>query len=238
MFVTDVNLPSMVEIIHRCPSGTLKPNQFFFSADGVPLLVYEGFSAGMLDLQQALSAVPGIIPVGRFAQFPKTTLGALNGDRLRLSRENLGTLRAITDKYNQEIRQAGLGIPVRQLSIVIFETRSLEHRVKTYSVSLDSDQSDTVVPEDNRHYVQEQLIAFAPEKLDEFFARLTTSGYRKTHYRELHLESTLVFDLPLPHPAYINAFVAEIDRELPGYFCWFGQHSRHVTVRALFREEN
>ncbi len=212
-----------------------------FSIDihrGVPLLVYEGFSGGMLELQQALSELPGIIKVGKFAQFPKTTLGALNGDRVRLSREDLGKLREIASKYNAEIAREGRTLPVRQLSIVVFETRSLERRAKTYTVSLDANRLDAEVSGENRRYVQEQLAAFAPERLDEFFANLTPCGYRKTHYRELHLESTLVVDLPLPHPGYIDAFAAEIDRGLPGNYCWFGEHSRHATVRALYREEN
>lgn len=238
MFTTDANLQRLVEIIHRCPASSLVPKEFFFSADGVPLLVYEGFSASLLRLQQELSEVPGIIQVGKFAQFPKTTLGALSSDRTRLSRDDLGQLSEIASKCNDLIARAGVQLPVRQLSIVIFETRSLEWRVKTYTVGLDGSRVDAEVVAENRQYVQQQLAALAPDCLDQFFSKMTNCGYRRTHYRELYLESTLVYDLPLPHPGYIDAFAAEIDRELPGYYCWFGQHSRHATIRALFREEN
>lgn len=238
MFTTDQHLQSVVEVVNRCPSTVLAPRAFFFSPDGVPLLVYRGFASGILQLQQQLSQLPGIIPVGKFAEFPKTTLGAVAADRTRLSRTDLGRLWEIAERYNREISAVDWQLPVNQLSVVIFETRSLERRIKTYQVSLDQRAVDLTIAEENRQYVEQQLAAFSGDRLDDFHAKMTACGYRRTHYRELYLESTLVFDLPLPHPPYVDAFIEAIDRELPGMFCWFGRHSRHATIRALYREQN
>ncbi|MFV1958555.1 MAG: hypothetical protein ACC662_03985 [Planctomycetota bacterium] len=127
-------------------------------------------------------------------------------------------------------------LEVSGLSVVVFQCRSLERRLLKRPFSLRDDEgtpSDHEPPEVHVRSVRSTMDQFSSARLPEYLPRLQADGNRESHYRETHVEATLVFDLRNQQPKAIQRFIEMVDGELPGAYCWFRTESLHMTVRGL-----
>ena len=234
MSLDDFNIIS--RIIKTKPCTWVNPREFFISWSGVPTLAYCGFSRPLLAIKQEIEeAVSGIKPENPGSRWPKTTLGALRDGRT-LSLEEARILRTICDDLKPKIEAEGGPLQISQLSVVVFQCRSLEQRLLTQPISLQSGNSMPAghePPDDHLKVVDATMDQFSGSRLSEYLPSLQADGNRESHYRATHIESTLVFDLAHQQPEFIDQFIEAVDRELPGFYCWFTAESRHMTVRGL-----
>jgi hypothetical protein len=218
------------------PSTSLKPKEFFISWSGVPTLAYEGFSATLLSLKKKIDEqIPEIGKENPGSLWPKTTIGALH-DGVKLSWDDVLTLREICDELNEQIKSENFVLEIAKLYLVIFLCRSLEKRLITEPINLQKKKSsnmDDCPPSNHLAQVASVLNQFAKSNLKEYLPKLQKDGNRESHYRTSHIESTLVFDLQDQQPKYIATFIDKVDKKLPSFYCWFRRESRHVTVRSL-----
>jgi hypothetical protein len=230
------------EIVSSKPTTVVYPREFFVSWNGVPTLVYQGFSPTLVEIKNEIheknkkdEKVLGLKKENSGSMWPKTTLGAIQDDKC-LDRKDLDTLRKICDKMNKKIDKT-IGIEIDELCVVLFNCRSLEKRLITYSIILDKNQErDKAHPNQTEIDEVEKVIKpFLSENLDEYWNKVKVYGNRESYYRKPHIEATLIFDLPHPNiqPSYIKEFIDEVNNSLPDIFCWFLPESRHMTVRAL-----
>ncbi|MBI4659162.1 MAG: hypothetical protein HY735_09995 [Verrucomicrobia bacterium] len=213
----------------------VRPREFFISWNGVPTLAYRGFSPVLLEIKKEIEQeIPGIKPENPGARWPKTTLGALRDGRV-LSLQEAGILRRICTELRPAV-EAETCLEIPQLSVVLFQCRSLERRLLTQSISLHLDSSsplDHEPPADHIRQVDGTMDQFSHARLEEYLPRLQADGNRESHYRKTHIEPTLVFDIGHQQPKCIASFVETVNRELPGAYIWFQEKSRHMTIRGL-----
>ena len=224
------------DIISCMPSTSLKPKEFFISWSGVPTLAYEGFSATLLDIKKNIDEkIPGIGKENPGSLWPKTTIGTLQNG-LKLSWSDVLALRSICDDLNERIKSENLVLEISKLFIVIFLCRSLEKRLITVPIKLqtrNASNMDDYPQSEHLTQVATILNQFAKPNLKEYLPKLQREGNRESHYRTVHIESTLVFDLQEQQPEYINTFIDRVNKKLPGFYCWFIPESRHITIRSL-----
>lgn len=226
------------QVVESKPRTAVKPREFFIAWSGVPTLAYQGFTKPLLDIKKELEQrIPGIKPENPGSKWPKTTLGALRDDR-QLSWEDLKKLREICTKLNEGIENVPITLDIDQLEVVIFQCRSLEKRLITYPIKLDDSERYDDDEEEEEHMkndVDKVMEQFSEARLAEYWPDVSRPGNRESHYRMLHIESTLIYDLPLQRINLLNIkdFIEEVDKKLPGLYCWFVPESRHMTVRAL-----
>lgn len=221
------------DIISSKAKSLVNPREFFLAWSGVPTLAYEGFSPVLLELKNEIKQrIPELQPENPGSIWPKTTLGALRDDR-KLSFKDTEILRDICDniKPNENVV-----LEIDQLQIVIFQCRSLEKRLLTFSVNMKSISNvEDDPPKYHLKQIDETMNQFSRDNLSAYWKDLIRDGNRESHYRVTHIESTLIYDIPDKHPLNnsIDYFIEKVDNELPGHFCWFDRKSRHMTVRAL-----
>jgi hypothetical protein len=218
---------------HLCTSA--RPREFFVAWSGVITLAYQGFTPSLLSIKQEIEkTIPGLIPENPGSAWAKTTLGCLKDDK-QLSFNSLFKLRKICSRFNQRIQKENISFDVRQLDFVVFQCRSLEKRLITSPISLDVNRYDQSDPERDHieKIVNPIMSQFHESRLTEYFPYVMRSGNRESHYRDTHIESTLVFDLPMNQPLYIAEFIEEVNHKLFDIYCWFNSESRHITIRSL-----
>ncbi|TKJ43355.1 hypothetical protein CEE36_04805 [candidate division TA06 bacterium B3_TA06] len=224
------------QVVESKPRTAVKPREFFIAWSGVSTLAYQGFTRPLLGIKRELEQkIPGIKPENPGSKWPKTTLGALRDDR-QLSWVDLNILRDICNNLNQQIDGSKIILPIHQLEVVIFQCRSLEKRLITYPIELNSKEYDEEVNGQHKENdVDKVMDQFHETRLAGYWSDVSRPGNRESHYRMLHIESTLIYDLPPPknQPTYIDTFIEEVEKRLPGLYCWFAPESRHMTVRAL-----
>ena len=162
-------------------------------------------------------------------------MGALR-DGVTLSWKDSFILREICTLISQEeIGDAPCPFQITHLSVVLFLCRSLERRLVTYPISLMGKKlkSDDSPPRYHTLLVDNVMAQFSETRLLEYLKDLQKEGNRELSYRCDHIEATLVWDLPQDIPSYIERFIEEIDKKLPGLYSWFDPKSLHMTVRAL-----
>ncbi len=223
----------ITSIVEPKPPTKVKPREFFIAWNGVATLAYRWFSRTLLDIKAEIEgAVPGMKQENLGARWPKTTLGALRDDRT-LSWNDAYALRDICDKFEHRVN-AEPELNVQQLSLVVFQCRSLERRLLTRTVSLGgSVHEDDTPPEEHVKEVEETMATFSRERLSEYIPRMQAPGNRESHYRGIHIEPTLVFDLNESTPKVVQDFIEAVNEALPGAYCWFEPRSFHMTVRGL-----
>ncbi len=232
-----MNLKSTIEdIIHSKPITVVYPREFFIFWNGVPALAYQGFTPTLLKIKEEIDElVKGLKSENPGSKWPKTTLGAIQ-DNKNLNREDFNILHAICDKMNLKLDKNKC-IDIDELSVVLFKCRSLEERLITYTIKLDSNQNRDLAapPLGHENDVAQAMDDLSSNKLDAFGNAKFNQENKEIYYREPHIEATLVFDLPAPEqqPALIQEFIDAINKELPDLFYWFSPESRHMTVRAL-----
>lgn len=221
------------EIIGLKKQTVVNPKEFFVAWSGVLTLAYKGFSSTLLELKNDIKQrIPELKPENSGSIWPKTTLGALRDDK-KLSLNDTEKLRNICDKIKPDEKYI---LEIDQLQIVIFQCRSLEKRLLTYPIRMES-ASNAIdnIPEWHLKEVNAIINQFSTDNLAMYWKDLLRDGNRESHYRTTHIEATLVYDIPDKHPLHdsIDNFIKEVDSKLQNYFCWFSKESRHMTVRAL-----
>jgi hypothetical protein len=129
----------------------------------------------------------------------------------------------------------------------VFECRSLERRILSYPLPFrdryeqqgpSGEDLSGAIAEEHAEYVAWVLGGFARPRLTSYWKNGLLRGRGKeSDYRADHVEATLVVDLPHANSDSMQRFIEEVDRSLPGMYCWFLPHSWHVTVRALQFEQ-
>jgi len=224
------------DIIGCMPPTSLKPKEFFISWSGVPTLAYEGFSATLLNIKKKIAEqIPEIGKENPGSLWPKTTIGTLQ-DGVKLSWSDVLALRNICDDLNEHIKSENFMLEISKLFIVIFLCRSLEKRLITVPIELQTRKASNIDDHPQSEHLAKVatiLNQFSKPNLKEYLPKLQIEGNRESHYRTIHIESTLVFDLQEQQPGYINTFIDKVNKNLPGFYCWFIPKSRHVTIRSL-----
>ena len=121
--------------------------------------------------------------------------------------------------------------PIRRL----LDCRSLERRLLNASLPLEGiDQVGTFdIPIDHKADVERVMKQFARENLPDYLKSVQAPGNREPHYRDRHIEATLVCDWRGWSPQFVGDFRAAVDKALPYTYAWFNPSSLHLTVRGL-----
>ncbi len=219
------------EIVETKLQTEVFPKEFFVAWQGVMTLAYEGFSQPLLDIKKELKErIPGLRNENPGSLWPKTTLGALKDNRT-LTWEDAYKLKEICSRQKIEPKP----FEIKELSLVVFQCRSLEKRLSTVKIKLTDKNKNTTVPADHLELVNQTMKQFNMENLLNYLTDLKREGNRIADYKKDFIESTLVFDLSTSQTQhnYIDNFIEEINRELPDLYEWFSKDSRHMTVRAI-----
>ncbi|GAB5521515.1 MAG: hypothetical protein RhofKO_37660 [Rhodothermales bacterium] len=215
----------------------MRPVSFFVAWYGVLTLVYEGFPEPLQRIKHGLEEyLPNLVDENPGSTWPKTTLGALN-DGMRLSLGDLEVLEHICRRWSKRLQAETIRVP--HLSVVLFECRSLERRMATYRFHLKGAPSGSSNHIDARQkaYVRGILSYCTAPSLVSYLPDVQRPGHRISHYRATHQEATLIHDLEMPDPVYMQGFIAEVEKALPGYYTWFDPSCRHLTLRTLGRTD-
>jgi len=231
--MANIPLNIISSIVELKPRTNVKAREFFIAWNGVPTIAYRGFSRTLLSIKAEIQrAVPGMKQENPGARWPKTTLGALRDDRT-LSWSDAHALRDICDRFNGEVN-AEPELEIQELSVVVFQCRSLERRLLTQPIRLSASKAPhDASPKEHLDEVEETMACFSRERLLEYIPLLQHAGNRESHYRATHIEPTLVFDLHKGKPKVVKEFTKAVDEALPGAYCWFDPRSLHMTVRGL-----
>ena len=136
---------------------------------------------------------------------------------------------------NEKVEQQAVTFEIKNLSVVLFQCRSLEKRLITYPIDLTGNRTEKkdLPPEYHLALVNQTMKQFSKERLLEYLEDLRREGNRESDYSNDNIEATLVFDLPKDKPQYIQDFINMVNRKLPNLYRWFAPISMHMTVRAL-----
>ena len=208
----------------------VKASEFFISWNGVPTIAYKGFSPALLQIKEEITShFSSLCKENPGSKWPKTTLGALH-DNKTLSMDDLITLRDICDLLNPELQNYMLHI--NTLEIVLYYCRSLEKRLFTESIPL-ANPKDTFPPHPNHlKDISGIMKQFSRAKLCDYLPSVQKPGHRESYYRDPCIKATLIYDLK-ETPPVITQFRNNVDKKLPGMYCWFNNDSLHMTVRAF-----
>ena len=212
----------------------IQPRSFFIAWCGVPMLTYNGFPNAILDLKNQIEThIPRLTEENPGSKWPGTTLGALREGHL-LSFEELRILRQICTDFEPEIRAMQAVFAINELQYILFGCRSLERRLLTTPLPLHHGRYDTSdLPRKHKNWVQHIHAQFDENRLADYLPAVQQPGHHISHYRNTHVEGTLVFDLPPEQPDYIERFIEAVNRALPDRYTWFEPSARDITIRAL-----
>lgn len=225
----------LVAVVESTQASVLRPAEFLIGYNGVPMLVYDGFSESLLKLKDRIVGELQLPHENSGSLFPKTTLGALKKGTT-LSLDDLLTLRRICDEMNIHIEREKVAFDVGELAVVVFLCRSLENRLLTHSIGLrrvvDEGLRTSIPPDHSRRLVRQILDDFALDNLPTYLSKVVGERNHEEHYRSPWVEATLIYQLP-SQPTFLETFEKAVDEALPGRFAFFRPASRHVTIRAL-----
>ena len=230
---TDMHI--LDSIVGRYGPTNVCPSQFFVSWNTVVTLAYSGFSASLLRLKSEIEQrVPELAQENPGSTWPKTTLGCLmEGQKLEMS--EVDELRAICADHSKKLGR--VDIPVRSLSVVLFQCRTLEKRLLTHPIDLRGQQNASdQPPEWHLDKVAGVMDQFSTERNTGYYPKLVPDGRTFwDYYRKPHVEATLVADLQFPDEVsqVIDEFCETVNSKFRGKFGWFESDSRHLTVLAL-----
>lgn len=229
----DLNI--LRKIISSNPCTKIFPREFFIAWSGVPVLAYKRFSNTIVNIKTEIEKnVHNLEEEKPGSKWPKTSLGALSEDRI-LKMQDFKTLFMICEKVNRKM-PLNDGIPIDKLQIVVSLCRSLERRLITSEINLLNDDTDChySISTDQIQKVDSVLNRFDKNNLNNYFKEVITQKNDIIHYRDDYSQVVLVFDLPIESANYIDDFVEECEKKLPGYFAWFDRGSLHITIRKMF----
>lgn len=125
-------------------------------------------------------------------------------------------------------------VSVRDLSVVVYQCRSLERVLSEQVISLRGNTSRAAPAPLETSAVDAVVEAFdGPEDADSYFFHAARDGSREMHYRETKFGVTLVARVGGKLPPAVAAFRDAVDAALPGMYAWFDDQSMHCTVRGL-----
>ena len=211
-------------------SCLIQPKGFFVAWNGVPMLSYVGFPMALLSLKEQLNhQLLKLRTENPGSKWAGTTLGALLDNKV-LSLAELKQLKEICSFFEPQFKEIP-PILITELAYVLFENRSLEKLLLNVPLPLASnlDESNilaTHLQETNAIHAQ-----FDANNLKDYLPLVQRAGNRESHYRMPHVESTLV--AWIEEPPMVQAFIQQVNQELPHTFAWFHPASRHITIRAL-----
>lgn len=223
------------DIVSSKPPTFIKPRGFFIAWQGVPTLAYQGFSNILLQIKQEIqAAVPSLCDENPGSLWPKTSLGALKDNKF-LDWQHAVKLRNICTAFNEKVEKASAVFKISQLSVVLFQCRSLEKRLVTFRISLNGPPLyyEDFIPDSHQAMTDQIMRQFDRGRLSEYLKDLNREGNRESDYRKDFIEAALVFELPKNQPQYIQDFINAVQSELPDCYCWFDPESRHITLRSL-----
>ena len=244
-----------------CEPCELRPKAFFVAWSGVLTLAWEGFPPAIASLKRRIaSAFPALPPEKPGSRWAKTTLGCLR-EGARLTPSELDALVELCERFGAKIaanpREGAEGVPaegvpaegvpteefaaspgcvpVDELSVVLFQCRSLERVLSEHVVSFrnlgivrDRDRPSR----DETAVVDAVLRESSRERLRKYWPLAARDGGREPHYRDDAFGATLVARLRRA-PGAVAEFRAAVDAALPGMYAWFRDDSLHVTLRGL-----
>ena len=243
-----------------CEPCELRPKAFFVAWSGVLTLAWEGFPPAIASLKRRISrAFPALPPEKPGSRWAKTTLGCLK-EGARLTPSELDALVELCERFGAKIaanpREGAEGVPaegvptegvpaeefaaspgcvpVDELSVVLFQCRSLERVLSEHVVSF----RDGIVRDRDRPSRDETAVVDAVlressrERLGKYWPLAARDGGREPHYRDDAFGATLVARLRRA-PGAVAEFRAAVDAALPGMYAWFRDDSLHVTLRGL-----
>lgn len=236
---------SLEGIIRSTPACELQPLSFFVSWSGVLTLAYSGFPPALAALKASISSCFQSLPrENPGSKWPKTSLGCLKEGR-RLSEEQLELLKRICSEANENLADFVQSTPppvcVQQLSVVVYESRSLECRISQHNVNLAPQHDPSPASEQEQRHVASVL---AEAEDPNYWFHASKDGNREKHYRGPALGVTLVHDLCLDNSTEhqsasdilhgaITAFRDLVDQQLPDMYTWFADSSLHITLRSI-----
>ena len=125
-------------------------------------------------------------------------------------------------------------VSVRDLSVVVYQCRSLERVLSEQVISLRGHTSRAAPAPLEANAVNAVVEAFdGPEDADSYFFHAARDGSREMHYRETKFGVTLAARVGGKLPPAVAAFRDAVDAALPGMYVWFDDQSLHCTVRGL-----
>jgi hypothetical protein len=231
--LTNTLTMTLANLVATYPQSYIQPNGFFIAWNGVPVLGYDGFSKAIWSLKAELNkSIPKLRTENAGSKWAGTTLGALLDNKV-LSLAELQHLKEICLSFEPLFQQIS-PILVTELAYVLFENRSLEKYLLNVALPLKSTIDSSPIPQS--HLQETRLIhaQFEKDNLPHYLPMVQRAGNRESHYKETHIESTLV--IWIKEPPIVQDFIAAVNRELPNTFAWFNPESRHITVRALLFE--
>lgn len=232
---------SILEKIAKLSPTSVVVGEFFMSWNSVMTLAYEGFSQTLLDIKETLNSNLKLKDENPGSKWPKTTLGCMK-DGAILNPEQVSCIRTICTKFNKELK----ALPkkervmwVNQLSLVVFQSRTLENLWIDIPINLKGKSaSSDVVPTKHRKAVRKTMAQFSPKRLKEYYVHLAPDGRSiDNYYRHPHVEESLIAKANWSESVnrIVNKFIWEIDSQtgIQGCYAWFRRDSRHLTIRAL-----
>ena len=232
---TQHQFEALRRLIARKPITAMQPKTFFIARSGIPTLAYTGFTLTLTSLKRELEEeLSWLGPEDDGSRWPKTTLGALRDTDPGLTTDELVRLREICRASTAYL--SSTPIPVHNVSLVVFECRSLEKRLKTMRLDLLGTMlrcgPDT--PDDDAlQDVEDVLAPFEAHELELYLSHVQSGKRRATHYRDRNIEPTLVHELDASTWPVMDLFIERVEAAFPDRYVWFEPSSRHVTIRTL-----
>ncbi|GMH39638.1 hypothetical protein BSKO_07536 [Bryopsis sp. KO-2023] len=238
------SVPCVDDLIGQTSACVLQPKCLFVSWNGVLTLVYRGFPPCLTKLKSDVSsAFPGLPKENPGSLWPKTSLAALK-DKCRLTPDQLQQLNNICRDVSEgltAIVPEDLTVLVENLSVVVYECRSLERKISKKTIPLQM-PADLSIPSEEQLQNAERVVAESADKDYWFFA--SRDGSRESHYQGTGMGVTLAHELAAfssvdgdgKMPALkgvLRKFRERVEKDLPGMYTWFAEESLHVTIRGL-----
>jgi hypothetical protein len=225
----------------KCSDCSLRPHRecaFFVAWNGVIVLVYEGFPLSLVNAKKCIQeSVPNLKPENFGSKWPKTTLGALQDDADDFTVEELQTLCDICAKFSNSMLSAKVEIPVRTLSMVKYNCRSLERIWDRKDVSLE------LATVGDSSFVSREEMATVDGVVGEwcdlssYLPKVNAPGSRIGSYRSACRggATCVAFLDPLPEALRqpMNDFQSTVEHSFPGRYIWMEESSLHCTLRSL-----
>jgi len=233
--LTQHQFEELRRLIARKPITALKPKMFFIARSGVPTLAYAGWTPTLTCLKRELEEeMHWLGAEDDGSKWPKTTLGALRDTDPGLTKDELKRLRAICAASLPYLPSTL--VLVHHVSLVVYECRSLEKRLKTMRLDLlgttlrvGHDEAD----EDAMAFVDGALAPFQADDLNDYLTDLRPAQRCAGHYRDRHIEPTLIHELDANTWPAMDLFIERVEAAFPDRYIWFEPSSRHVTIRTL-----
>jgi len=209
------NISTVEKIISITPTCYLKPKAFFVAWNSVITLVFTGWPEPIDTMKSELSSQVNICKEMFGSKFPKITLACVK-DGFEMTPKLLKQIRNLCQNF---VIPKDYVLCMDSLSIVLYENRSQESIIY-----------EKVVPLKRNHKFMGSPNLLKLEMEEDNDSPYLRSGNRTSHYRSLHVGSSIVYKLYPSIPKWITDFQSKLPQDV---FDTFSKDSLHITVRAL-----